>query len=457
MDEEKIELVSDADKVRWHEFAKDGKTPTGVIDVKLVRHILKTYHIFVIGRMPYIYEDGVYRIDESETKLKEIIQDLIYDKFVTINTVNRVYNLLISTYRIQKRIEDINSYPRQWINFKNCMFDPIEWRMLAHDPKYLAINQIPHEFHIENQPRGDITKEFIDFAIPDEADREMLWQYFGYCMTVDSSLQKFLIFKGQGGTGKSQLIHIIEAIIGHENISNISLQQLNERFYPSMLLGKLVNSCADIPSRAMEAVDGIKKATGEDNLFAEKKGKDGFSFKSYAKLIFSANEIPINIEEKSEALYRRMLIIKVERKPEKKNRSLWKQLEDEIDYSIMEATKALHRMYQNGSIIESSNNRSNVEEVYMEADTVTAFLVERTTTIEGKGIKSSELYEEYKKYCEDLGRKVLSAHGFHKTLKNKGYEKKRTSGCERYEGLVILDESEFMSMEGYSQDELPFQ
>lgn len=459
----KIIRAKGDDMTAWHEYSgKSASNPTGVCDIKLVRFILENYHIFIIGKIPYIYDGGVYHKDEDETILKEIIQVLIFDKLVTINVINRIYNLIISTNSIQRKYEDLNNYPKHWINFRNCFLDVVEWQEIPHSPNCLSVNQIPHIFKTDANPVGKVTNEFINFAIPDKDDREVLWQFYGYCMTTDCSLQKFMIFKGQGGTGKSLIIRIIETMIGRENTSSISLQQLNERFYPYMLLGKLLNACADIPSKAMEAVDGIKKATGEDSLFAEKKGKDGFSFNSYAKLIFSANEIPINIEEKSEALYRRMMIIKMENKPVKKNPHLWGQLAREIDYSIMTACRALQRMYAVGTFRESQNIINNVQEVYKEADTVVAFLEERTKKLEGKTISTSDLFTEYEAYCKENGRMPLSSHGFHRNMKNKGYVKRKSATCWKYDDLVILDDSIETDEKGFvkvpedEQGTLPF-
>lgn len=449
---------------RWHETDKDGK-PTSIIDDYLVEYILSNYRMFVIAKVPYIYDHGVYRIDESETMLKAIIRSLVFRKLIKIDLVERIYRLIITTNSIQKSYDDLNNYPKYWINFRNGFFDVKEWKMYPHSPEYLSINQMPHEFDPDADPQGEVTKNFVEFTVPDEADRQMMWEFYGYCMTVDCSLQKFLIFKGQGGTGKSKLIHIAEEMVGYENRSSISMQQLNERFYPAMLLGKTLNACADIPSKAMEAVDGIKKATGEDSLFAERKGKDGFSFNSYAKLIFSANEIPINIEEKSEALYRRMMIIKVERKPETINVYLKNELDAEIDYSIMTACKALREMYQRGKFSESTNSRSNVKELHMEADSVTAFLFERTKDAKDQCTKSATLFEEYKNYCEELeiNKGRLSLKGFHRSMKNKGYEKVRHADGEYYMNIVLAnkllpeDENGFVSVSGMEQSELPFQ
>jgi phage/plasmid-associated DNA primase len=183
--------------------------------------------------------------------------------------------------------------------------------------------------------------------------------------------------------------------------------------------------------------------------------------------LFSANEIPITTEEKSEAIYRRMMIIKVDRKPteDMKNINLEKDLTQEINYSIMKSCRALQRLYQNGSFSETESSVSNIEELRMEADNIFAFLTERTKKMPGKSAKTSEMYEEYVKYCDDFGRKKVSLHSFHKNLKNKGYTKKRGSGggYEVYEDVVLLDansldadENGFVKVDVDRQTEFPW-
>ena len=54
----------------------------------------------------------------------------------------------------------------------------------------------------------------------------------------------------------------------------------NKRFYATGIVceilgkgGKLLNACADIPCKAMENTDVLKKAVGEDTLIYEKKDR----------------------------------------------------------------------------------------------------------------------------------------------------------------------------------------
>lgn len=95
-------------------------------------------------------------------------------------------------------------------------------------------------------------------------------------MTQDTQFQKFLTLKGNGGTGKSVAVSLIQHVVGITNMSSISLQDLNKRFYATGMYGKLLNACADIPCKAMENTDVLKKAVGEDTLIYEKKDRMQF-------------------------------------------------------------------------------------------------------------------------------------------------------------------------------------
>lgn len=438
------------DLASFHRFNSKG-VPVSVIDKILADYIINTKNLFVMGSTPHIYEDGYYIADNNGTRLKEHIQKHIYTELINVNVVNRIYNLILSEHRIQKQACDLNQFPKHWINFKNGMFDVKEWRLYEHSPRYYSMNQLPHRINLNSNPEGKNVTKFLDYTVPDDEDQEMLLQFLGYCMTRDTSQQKFLILKGQGGTGKSKLIKMLENILGASNCSNISMQDLNRRFYAYGLFGKLLNSCADIPSEAMNSVDVIKKIVGEDVLMAEQKGKDSFSFTSYAKLMFSANEIPINLEEKSQAFYRRLLILKVDRKPVEVDTNLEQKLLEDTDYLILESLKALKRMYEAGTILESKNSKMEVVELHKDADTVTAYIDECLVQDSSKAVKASDLYEEYQKYCNDNDRTALTRHGFNKNLRNKGYETKKIKGYPYYKGLDF--KSDFIPVDSVK---LPF-
>lgn len=425
------------DKLQFCRFGASGNV-VGIHDLKIVHYLMETKCMFVIGRELYIYQNGCYFLDPDGIYIKSVIQGLIPDKYATYRALNAVYNLLIEQQDLQKTMEDINNYPHHWINFQNGMFDVKEMKLRKHDPKYLSVNQIPHDLDMDARKEIDsadlVLDKFLNQAIPAGDDRIMLWEYVGYSMTVDTCFQKMLIIRGVGGTGKSRVISLIQAICGNRNCSNISLHDLNQKFYPSMLYGKLLNTCADISSDALTAVDNIKKATGEDIMIYEKKGKDPQSFRSYAKLVFSANKIPMNLDEKTNAFYRRLLILDMNYKPEEPDRELDQKLQQEVKYAIWKAVGALKKLYDDGKFLESQNSAEQVEDLYRAADTVKAFLDECTERKEGSRIERKLLYETYVEYCKSYGRKEHSPNPFYKSLEEKGYHQKRTE-----KGRYILD------------------
>lgn len=423
------------DLQQFHNYDENGKC-TSVCDVAIVEYLMDTEDMFVIDGIAFVYENGVFKEDANGIVLMNKIQACLYRNEIKAATIKRVYDLLIRQQALQSSFETVNNYPKWWINFKNGMLDVQEMKMHPHNPEYRSMNQIPHEFSF--QPvKGENTLKFLKEAVPDSGDRQMFYTYLGYCMTCDTSMQKFMMIKGEGGTGKSRLIALAEYIVGKPNYVNVSLADLNERFYPSNLFGKLMNSCADISTAPLNAVDVLKKCTGDDEIIFERKGMDANrSFRSYAKLLFSANKIPLNLDEKSNAFYRRLLILEMNVKPAKIDLRLDEKLQSEVQFSIFMAVRWLHEMYEKGRIPESENSKRLVNELYKDADSVKAWLEDCMKPAAGARCSRAAVYDLYDKYCEENDRQAIGRAKFYKNLVDKGYKEGRDKKIGRYiEGL----------------------
>lgn len=431
--------VEKTDLSQFHMKNKETGKVTGVFDYAILSYLKENQNLFVLGGVPYIYGDGVFRPDQSGAKLKTMIRNLIYPEFIRSTTIKRIYDLFISDADLQVKAEDLNRYPVEWINFRNGFYDPVTKRRIPHDPLYLATNQIPFDYDPRSQMTGTAVQDWLMFICDTPEDIEMLCQFSGLCMTRDTRQQKFLILNGEGGTGKSTVIRMIDKMIGSENISNISLYQLTQRFQAFGLLGKLLNSCADLEVDALSDVSTLKKVLGEDTLSAEAKGKDAISFKSYAKLIFSTNELPIVKAEKTNGFYRRLLILTMNKVPEKKEADFFDRLSAEIDDFIRISVKALERLYQNGRITESPGSIEAVKRLRCDSDTVEAFLSERIERVPdgtGSRIKKADLYRDYETFCLDLGRQSLTKQNFYRSMLTKGFGTiKTSSGTECFRGV----------------------
>lgn len=437
---------------KFHRFNEQGKR-IGVFDMEIVDYLIQTVPFFMLENTPYIYGSGCYHEDANGIRLKSQIQKLLYRDCIKATTIQGIYNLLVSQPQVQKRFTDLNNQPSHWVNFQNGYFDVMEWKLIEHDTKYLMINQIPFSFYPDQAETvltgGTHIRKYLDFSISDETDQQTFWQYLGYCMTTDTRFQKFLMIKGKGGTGKSIAISFIQHIVGSGNYASMSLQNLNQRFYPTGLFGKLLNACADIPSTAMESVDIIKKAVGEDTLLYEKKGQDPTQFNSYAKLLFSANEMPLNLDDKTNAYYRRLLVLDINRTipEEEKDSKLKEKMCNESAYAIHMAMLALKQLYTDNHFIESNHSKECIAHLYRSADSVKAFTDDMLCHKVGEKIKRSEVYKMYEEYCEDNGRTPHGKSRFWEYMADKGYMIKRYSDGAYYFKDTSVKESDFETMD----------
>lgn len=421
---------------KFHKLDKNGR-PKGVFDVAIVEDIKASGGTIILGGVPYLYDKGVFRPDKQGARLTTEIKKRIYPEFISSTTLARVYNLFLKDADLCLEESELNRYPTHWVNFQNGFYDPIEGKLIPHDPKYRATNQLPHNFTPGGKPECPELDRWLTFITPDPDDREMLLEYIGYCMTRDTRQQKFLILYGSGGTGKSTLIRLLEEIIGEENTSNIPLRELSYRFSAFGLVGKLLNSCADIDEAAIKDVSLIKQLMGEDKIQAEAKGKNAFWFRSCAKQIFSTNELPLILSERSNGFYRRLLILTMNRAPKSPRADFTELLIRGIDRLIYLAMDALETMYIQGSIMNSKNSQDAVNALWRESDTVEAWLYDRCERDIKARTDRTELFDNYSLWCDANESMSLSLKSFYKALRTKGFEDVSYKGCRVFKGVKL--------------------
>lgn len=418
---------------RFHKFNAKGQI-TGVFDEEIKDYILQTEHIVIVGGMVYVYQNGVYQMDVQGAYIKTMIQKLIYREFRNAFTVNKVYNYILVQYPLYKEYNEVNLYPKHWINFKNCMLDIKTLETHPHDPEYYAMNQIPYEWKgLEYEYPHQYTDMFLNTSLNTD-DIPSLFQYLGYCMTRSTKFQIFLLLKGEGDNGKSIIIDMFNAVIGEKNISSIGMDKLTERFYSSQLLFKLCNTCADISKVTIDDDSELKKIIAGDKIQAEFKGQNSFDFRPYTKLFFSANRFPY-VDDRSEGFKRRLRVISMNKKPPKKDKELTEKLLNEVDFWVYCAILYGNQAWQSDEIQESELSKETKEELHKESDSVYAFIVDCLVVEEGHSIKRAEMYRSYEMYCSRYERTSLTKKAFFAEMEAKGHSIRLKDGNRIYKNL----------------------
>lgn len=389
---------------------------------------------FVVGSECYQYKDGVY--NEASSAVRNTIKNMVsYDNLIQHSKIMECYRLLTDDTRIQKSSNELNSHANL-INFKNGVWDIDKRKLISHDSKYLQTIQIPH--NVNNYVPFTQTRlyDFFRKTKLNKEDIKMMLKYMAYCMTTDYGLKTFMILVGQSNTGKSVLIRFVETLVGKQNTSALSMHELNMRFYPSQLYNKLLNSCADNKTLPLSSIENLKKITGGDLIMHEKKGKEPFFFTSFAKLLFSFNQLPLQLEEKSNAFYKRMRILKMNNELFLNNDYVNDLCSEE---GVEEVIPYLLSLLPLKEIPRTRVSNACVEALRQDSDSVHAF-ISRCCVEDKHGVVSKDdLYQSYTEFCIETGREAHKKHGFMRALRSLGYIETRTKKSREaaWKGLVL--------------------
>jgi putative DNA primase/helicase len=220
---------------------------------------------------------------------------------------------------------------------------------------------------------------------------------------------------GDGANGKSTLLEALRALLGPENTTAISLQEIaSNRFAAAEIAGKLANIYPDLPRSILKDTGIIKALTGGDRIKAEKKFRDPFTFVNQAKLIFSANILP-EVDDRTYAFWRRWVIIYCPNKfeGEKADRTLLEKLKrpEELSGALNLALMGLKDLEANGFCI-SKDAYELREEWRRRSNSIYAFVYEELEPSSEDWIPKDELYARYVEFCKEEGFIVKSRNTF---------------------------------------------
>lgn len=430
----------DEELLRFHFLDKDGR-PKSVNDAAIEEYIIGQHPMAIVAGKAWIYQGGVYVEDRAGGILNGLIRACLYPQFDKAPTIKRISDLFMMDGRLQRNFDEMNKYPAEWVNFVNAFFDPVSGTLIEHDPKYLATTQIPWTYdpsdHVEI---GKNVNQSLWRASNGDGDtQEMLLEYIGYCMSRSTKYQKFLLIVGAAGSGKSKLLAVIEELIGGRNVSHVELKDFSEnRFVAASLKNKLANISADLKTGAVEDASLLKSLVGEDTISVEAKFAPVEFIKPFARLIFSENETPEFRNERSNGIYRRLLVMRMDDKPET-DVDLLGRLRPEYPYLVSIAMTALQRLHGRGYFAEGKASRELRREIREFSDSTEAFLNARCDH-DGKGKESGpDLYAAYATFCQSEERQALGKRQFFEALRAKGIRASRTKSARYYLGIKLRD------------------
>ncbi len=352
----------------------------------------------------WVYEkSGVHRL-YSAYEMMALIKSTLPVEYRSAHDWKAVYDELL-TDRANVSESDFNN-DENIVNFRNGVLDISTGQLSPHNPKYLSTIQIPCNYIPSSTLQDCATfSAFLDhLCATDCVTITFLLEFLGAIISNAKGwrFKKMLLLVGAGNTGKSVFRELAMHLVGLENCVSIDLKKLNERFGTSALYGKRLAGSGDMAFVELPEVNILKQLTGGDELFAEYKGKDSFTFRYDGFIFCNCNKLPYFRSDRGAHVYERFLVVCCSNvvPAEERDPKLLDKLLAEKDAIVSVAIKEFMSVIQNGyRFTESEAMQIGRDSYEIENNSLLTFVnecCERGDSV----IKRSEFGRYYAKWCK---------------------------------------------------------
>lgn len=380
---------------------------------KFAKYLKQAENIIKINGKLYIYRDGIYESgdEQIEAAMIEHIPSLSRSKR---QEVLSYLGLLVTK---ESGVADAN-----YIAFKNGVLNIADDTFGEFSPEYVITNKIPHNYN------PDAKSDLLDgvmkkLACGDETVYQLLYQSIGYCFYRRNELRKSFFLLGEKRNGKSTFLDMVSTLLGEDNTANLDLCEIGHQFKTAELNGKLANIGDDINDEWVSNTATFKKVVSGDVITAERKGKDPFKLRSFAKFFFSANSLPrLGRGKDSSAVLDRLVIIPFDAKFSKSDPDYDPFIkyklrgEDVMEALIAKAVPALRDVLIEQEFATCERIKRNIEEFEISNNPILEFFEEMDEAdYMHEPIKS--VYQRYNAFCLANNLQAISAIEFQKQMK----------------------------------------
>lgn len=381
-----------------------------------------------------IYKMAIRFIHDVKEALFAIKETNPTNSLSSFERLNRLENLcklasIDSAVSLNDFDEDqfLLACPNKWIDLRTAnVNDP--------DPSLLVSKIISTNYNPESACPNFI--EFLNSVFENDCDLiSFVQRAVGYSLTGSTSEQCLLILIGDGANGKSTFINIINKLFGDYSKAAAS-QTLIAKGGSTIgddlvdLIGARLIPVSETEEGEALAESKIKQMTGGDALKARPLYGKYIEFEIIGKIWLATNSLP-NINNTDHGIWRRIQAIPFNRtfNSDEQDKDLSNKLSKELPGILNWAIQGCLEWQKQG-LNPPQIILDQVKAYKTEMDSVAQFVDEECLLdVEAKH-PSSKLYDTYRHFCFDMGRKPQSSSSFKRALDklHSVYQSRTSSG-----------------------------
>ena len=262
-------------------------------------------------------------------------------------------------------------------------------------------------------------------------------------------VEALIIAYGGGRNGKSTFWNVISRVLGLYS-GNISADTLTvgckRNIKPEMaeVKGKRLLIAAEMQEGARLNDSTVKQLCSTDEIFAEKKYKDPFSFVPCHTLVLYTNHLP-RVGASDDGIWRRLIVIpfnaQISASNDIKNYGeyLYNNAAESILAWVIEGAKKVIEL--NYSIPTPACVLNAIDKYRSQNDWFSHFLEDKCEVDSAFRESSSLLYQVYRSYCAETNEYVRNTTDFYYALEKAGFERFKWNNKRYFKGLRIRTEN----------------
>lgn len=358
-----------------------------------------------------------------------------YEKVDETDLINelRTQVIQIKSYNSTERNEILNALrdegrkyipkpaKKTWVQFADVIVDYETYEKIDPKPNYFITNPLPYKLG-ENDDTPTIDELFKQWV--GEKYYSNLYEILAYCMITHYPIHRIFVLLGEGRNGKGSFLKILEKFMGEENGCSSDFGLLIQgRFERARLYKKLYCQMGEINSSVIKKTNILKMLSGEDSVPIEFKGKDGFDFHNYAKIIIATNKLPESID-KTIGFFSRWMIIDFPNQFNEKS-GLIEQIPDkEFENLCLKCLNVLKALLERFKFCNEGSYEERAERYEERASTFNEFMAKYIRQEFASETALFEVYEAYVSYCSQRGIVAVKKSVVSAMLKTKGFDVK---------------------------------
>ena len=334
----------------------------------------------------------------------------------------------------------------------NCPSGTIDLRkgirsLRDHDPEDFITKQTAVD---PGKDGADIWQDALNTFFQNDVDLiDYVQKIVGLSAVGKVYVEALIIAYGEGRNGKSTFWNVVSRVLGTYS-GNISADMLtvgcrrNVKPELAEAKGKRLLIAAELEEGMRLNTSNVKQLCSTDDVFAEKKYKDPFSFKPCHTLVLYTNHLP-RVSASDDGIWRRLIVIpfnaKIEGKADIKNYGeyLYENAGESILAWIIEGAKKVIALDYQIPVPDCVTKA--IDEYRSQNDWFRHFLDEKCDVDESFKESSSALYQAYRNYSLDCNEYVRSTADFYFALEKAGFERLTLNRKRYFKGLKIHEDS----------------